>query len=785
MTSPDNLSFSLEPQEGGKLVFLRLTPPEAGKSRASVIAFRLKISNDRAETVTLKEIRVTFPNSPVSAKLFTRDLDIAANTSKTTYLDDAETMNVPWPAPANIKVDLVFDGFDPLSKTLGLAQHKNPTPQGSYKFVGRPEHMEPNEYFYFEEHAGGGGQHFGYDIKCVGWNSHEQRFATYRGESNDTNESHFAWHQPIHALADGVVLKAVSGNPNNPRPGQNYVHRRGDTERGAATAIAITQLERLDSTDVSKARMLTAVRTASGKLKLIAFEQTEDGRQITDLGEAEGPAIAAGSEVSLAVVNKNRAVTSVVSGGTLTLTLWSISDDALTIEDLDVLTIPDTKSAKVARLSSTRIVTATRTDSGTFLLSIWKIQGNPLNTFQNSPMGQDSAGQVGVFDLVVLSSSRLATAVRTAEGNLKVIVWDLALANSNTETTVNRRGDTGSIEPVNEISASVTSVGNQLAAAVRTAAGNLKVFYWNIDSNGAITEAAQHEAGAATLVKISLFKKTTLATAVRTQAGDLRLSVWKLNLDTGTGVYSISREGDGDADGVGAIALARIDTAHTTMATAVQTANGNLKIILWQLARANGFLIRHGDAVRGFEVAGYWHMSQLEEALLQPGTIVTEGQRLGLLGNSGASGGPHLHLDVVKAPAGVSLSDLIEQAADGTWSSAPNDVPYRPISFHSARAMVANKLVTGGVWKNPFSVLDDDGIHFNFYAVFPGPATELAECNGIRSKVKALEAEIDELEDERKEAPPPAKAGYTAQIQQRQRKINELESKGIGIGCKI
>ncbi len=719
MGNPDNISFTVEPQENNKVVFLRLASPEEGMSRSSVIAFRLKVLNERDETVTLKEIKVSFPGSPVAAQSFARNVEVAPNAPKTIYMAESETMKIPWPAPAKIRIELLFEGFSPLTQDKGLVPHKNPTPKGSYRFVGRSQDMLENEYFSFEEHGGGGSQHFGYDIKCVGWNEHLQKFAGYRDETADTNESHFAWHQPIHAMADGVVLNSVSGYPNNPRPGQNYVLRRGDIERGAVTAIAIAQLERLDSTAISKVRMLTAVRTGSGKLKLIAFEQSEDGEQIVDLGDAEGPSIAQGSVVSLAVVNKNRAVTSVVSEGKLSLTLWSISDDAMAIETLDVLAIPGMTSAKVSRLSHTRVVTAARTAAGKLQLSVWKIQGNPLNKFQPTPMGQESAGQVGPFDLVVLSSSRLATAVQTGGGALKVIVWDLALTNNNTETTITRRGDTGDVEPVGEISASVTSVGNQLAAAVRTAAGNLKVFFWNIDANGEIEEAAQHEAGPASLIEIALFKKTTLATAVRLNSGDFRLTVWKLNLDDNTGIYSITRHGNGDAHTVGAIALARMDTEHTTAATAVRTASGNLKIILWQLARSNGFLIRHGDDVRGYEVVGYWHMSELEKSLLAPGTIVKAGQRLGLLGNSGASSGPHLHIHAVKAPAGVSLPDLIKQAADGTWSEPPNDVPYRPISFHNARAMLRSKLKTGGLSQNKFSILDGDGIYFDWYAVHP------------------------------------------------------------------
>jgi murein DD-endopeptidase MepM/ murein hydrolase activator NlpD len=55
----------------------------------------------------------------------------------------------------------------------------------------------------------------------------------------------------------------------------------------------------------------------------------------------------------------------------------------------------------------------------------------------------------------------------------------------------------------------------------------------------------------------------------------------------------------------------------------------------------NWVMIRHADQT----VARYIHLTR-DGALVEVGEAVTQGQRVGLSGNSGESTGPHLHFDV-------------------------------------------------------------------------------------------------------------------------------------------
>lgn len=59
-----------------------------------------------------------------------------------------------------------------------------------------------------------------------------------------------------------------------------------------------------------------------------------------------------------------------------------------------------------------------------------------------------------------------------------------------------------------------------------------------------------------------------------------------------------------------------------------------------QVVRGNALLIDHGWGV----FTGYWH---LEEFLVNVGDVVEPGQLIAYLGNTGRSGGPHLHFEVI------------------------------------------------------------------------------------------------------------------------------------------
>src|SRR5262245_12163911 len=145
---------------------------------------------------------------------------------------------------------------------------------------------------------------------------------------------------PVHEIAmaqsplgDGRAIIAVSDGAGNLAL-KNWeidqfgaLHVRGDTATqgngaGQATNLAIRPL--------LNGRVLTAVRTGSGMLKLIVWRIRQDGK-IERLGDSGSQGEAA-SVISLAAIPGDRVVTAIRdSGNNLRLVSWHVSADGMTV----------------------------------------------------------------------------------------------------------------------------------------------------------------------------------------------------------------------------------------------------------------------------------------------------------------------------------------------------------------------------------------------------------------------------------------------------------------------
>ena len=126
----------------------------------------------------------------------------------------------------------------------------------------------------------------------------------------------------------------------------------------------------------------------------------------------------------------------------------------------------------------------------------------------------DLAGSVSEIASVTGASGRLVTAVRTAQGTLKLISWQVSGTGPifRVADSANQAGAATNID---------IARGSRFVTACRTGSGNLMLISWDVAANGAITRRGDSgsQAGAATAIRIVAVSSTLFVTGCRAGAG--------------------------------------------------------------------------------------------------------------------------------------------------------------------------------------------------------------------------------------------------------------------------
>jgi murein DD-endopeptidase MepM/ murein hydrolase activator NlpD len=706
------IDCKIEPLVNGKLVYLAVAPERKGLAASGMVAFELRVKNNQPApgqgqpkpTLKLKSLQVSFPGSAVPAVSFARNESIAPAATETLYLDEdrdkieqvREAIRIPADAPATIQIALTFEGFTAWKGTWPLAAHASPTPEGSYGFPFKADDLPEGVFIEPNARHAEGGQHFAYDIHAIKYDFEAE---TWRDHSDDagSNEGRYIWGRKVHAVADGIVLHAEDKWEDNARPGDRKLLRGSIIEHGTAEVISIAG-------NGEDARIFTAVTNAQKRMQLRCFDPSADASSLTFEGESALGLPFAGTELSLASMSTTHTVTAGAAGGAMVLGLWKTSADGATVANSDTVVIAQTESVKIEKLSAGRIVMARQPVGGRFTVSVWDVAG-PDDLPPKATATAMTSGPAPLFDIAVLSKTRFVTAVQTAGGKLKVIVWDVALDKDGNVTAITRGKDLDTGDGATQIAAAATSAANQFAVATRTASGKLGLYYFDIAAGGDVGLTANTTGDAVTLVSLILFKRSSMATAVRTADGKLRFTPWSLDDE---GVIKPGGQFDDPLGDVTALALTRI--GENRAGAAVRTPSGKLKIVIWRATEGNGYTILHGD-----EVVVYAHMQHdsLPKPLPKPGDKVKKGSVLGKVGNSGPSSGPHLHIHASKVMEDVSdVGKVIERYEAGKLVTA-----FRPMPFHGVQATLTKHAVDGD--NNWFGEVVDQGFYFEPYAIHP------------------------------------------------------------------
>jgi len=242
MSTP-NISVVVEPAKGDHVVFEPVAGKDANDPAVGLLDLILTITNNANPAhgdpaIHLTQVTVAFPGTAVP----TAKIDVPPNywppdgvgvhiPSGASYVwnflrengrDD--TITLPMPAPASLKLGLHFEGFsEPWTKTVSLAAHRSPVEGGGYAFPARIDDLRENEFWVAtsqtHETGGAGTQLFAYDMGVKGWDATAGALSDLLPDCDGTENHHYRiWKKKLYAMADGVVLQAIGDIPDNPKP---------------------------------------------------------------------------------------------------------------------------------------------------------------------------------------------------------------------------------------------------------------------------------------------------------------------------------------------------------------------------------------------------------------------------------------------------------------------------------------------------------------------------------------------------------------------------------------
>lgn len=303
---------------------------------------------------------------------------------------------------------------------------------------------------------------------------------------------------------------------------------------GAFNEVAITGLKGCNY-------FVTAVRTQNNALKLISWFSGANGFQ--RLGDSGNNGMAA-LEVDVTTVGASQALDSGfaiaavrMANGYLALASYRVDGGVFELRDvalgeaashIKIVAIP----APDTTFTAGRVVVAYRNAQQQLRLATYSVNNGGMLTLQAG-----SGNQAGVAQQIALTaydSNRVVTAVKTAEGNLRMIPWHIAHDGSisrlhgGNDPTFNNP-DAGAVSEIDVVAYPAQfSVYKHVVTAVRTAEGALKLIAWGIDGGDVVQLGnSGNQAGAATKIQVTWSENNrSIITSLRDGDGNLRVITW-------------------------------------------------------------------------------------------------------------------------------------------------------------------------------------------------------------------------------------------------------------------
>ena len=345
--------------------------------------------------------------------------------------------------------------------------------------------------------------------------------------------------------------------------------------------------------------IINAVTTSSGHLKLITWRIADDGRAITRLNDS-GNQGAVASHVDIAVGAFGYSLTaSRGADGKLHLDAWRINPStgeiAKTSEASGSQGVVDEIVMTQSPLGDGRCIVAV-SENGNLTLKNWEIDKfGALHLRGDTALQGDGAGKATNITIRSLPGGKLVTAVCTASGILKLIVWSI-----NKEGAIHRLGDSGNQgEAVSVISLATVPNSDRVVTAVRDSGHNLRLIAWRISADGkTVTRAGDsgNAAGGADRMAVIFHDMSgptpqfpldegdpILLTVVRTKRLALKLIRWKVAQNSIQRLSGDFADNTGDVESIAHLVALR-DKVYVV---SIRDGDGRLRLVTYKLDDAN------------------------------------------------------------------------------------------------------------------------------------------------------------------------------------------------------
>ena len=231
MSAP-NLTFSVEPMESGKVLYLPIAAETAGQNPSIKLILGLTITNHEAASVHVSGVTFSFPGSANAAVVMqVPGFDIPAGHSQfwaNGVVNNSANNEIflPAPAPPKVTVAVTCKNFSsPASITLELSPYKTTASPAGFLFPFHQSDFRIGEYIVTSAihwaDGGNGTQINAHDIGVQAFDSNTHQWSQILpGTDGSKNEHWRIWGKPVRAAADGTVVAVVDGVPSNTVIGQ-------------------------------------------------------------------------------------------------------------------------------------------------------------------------------------------------------------------------------------------------------------------------------------------------------------------------------------------------------------------------------------------------------------------------------------------------------------------------------------------------------------------------------------------------------------------------------------